>query len=256
MPTYKLVVQYDGTRYAGWQIQPERPTVQGELLSRLRRICNQAELRVAGAARTDAGTHALGQVASFATGRDWPPQKLAYVLNRLLPLDISVLSAAPVAADFHARRSATGRVYRYQIACDPVLSPFLAPWVHHTRSPLNLEAMRRGARCFLGEHDFSSFRAAGDVSASPVKTMRSIEIERRSEMITITVEGSSFLQHMVRTMAGTLLEIGRGRWHPSRAEAILEARDRSFAGPTLPAKGLFLVEVLYGESPRGSLPSG
>jgi tRNA pseudouridine38-40 synthase len=255
VPTYKLVVMYDGSRFAGWQIQPGLPTVQGEIAGLLKRICDEPGLRVAGAARTDAGTHALGQVATFTSSRTWETARLHRALNRLLPSDIAVASAEEVDGSFHARRSAAGRVYLYRIACTPVLSPFLARWVHHYRRPLDVESMRRGASQLLGEHDFSSFRAAGDTSATPVKTIRRIEIADREGVVELTVEGTSFLQHMVRAIAGTLLEIGRGHWKASRMETILKARDRGKAGPTLPARGLCLVEVLYPETGgRRSLP--
>ena len=161
-----------------------------------------------------------------------------------------------VGETFHARRSAVGRIYRYQIACGEVLSPFTAPYVHHYRGDLDLDRLRAAASHFLGEHDFSSFRAAGDVSASRVKTIRSCSVVHEGDLIRFTVEGSSFLQHMVRTMAGTLLEVGRGRWEPGRVAEAIARRERSAAGPTLPARGLFLVEVLYPGEGRGALPGG
>jgi tRNA pseudouridine38-40 synthase len=257
LSTYKLVVQYDGTRYAGWQVQPGLPTIQGELTARLRRICNEPGLRVAGAARTDAGTHALGQVATFTTSRDWREGKLRHILNKLLPRDITVAESGEVPPEFHARRSASGRIYRYHIVTGDLLSPFLAPYAYHYRTPLDVEAMANGARALLGEHDFSSFRAAGNPSATPVKTIRRCEVIREGERVSCTVEGNSFLQHMVRIMAGTLLEVGRGRWDASRVKRILQARDRAAAGPTLPAHGLFLVRVLYeGPERRDALPEG
>jgi len=246
LPTYKLILEYDGTRFSGWQVQPSLPTVQGELLSRLRRLFDEPGLLVAGAARTDAGTHALGQVASFSSGKEWDPVRLRRALNRLLPDDISVAEAAVVPDGFHARRSATGRVYRYQIATGDHLSPFIAPFAHHFHAPLNDAAMAEGASHLLGEHDFSSFRAAGDVSATRVKTIRRSEVARSGALIGYTVEGSSFLQHMVRAIAGTLLEVGRGRRPPAWVKDVLEARNREAAGPTLPAKGLCLDRVLYG----------
>ena len=253
MPTYKLVVEYDGSRYAGWQVQPSVPTVQGELLRILRWIFDDPGLRLAGAARTDAGTHALGQVASFTAAGARDPARLRRALNGLLPGDIAVREATEAPEGFHARRSATGRVYRYQIARGEILSPFVAPYAFHFRAALEIARMREAAGLLLGEHDFSSFRAAGDVSSTPVKTIRAIEVEERGELISLSVEGSSFLQHMVRTIAGTLLEVGRGRWRPERVETILRARSREEAGPTLPAKGLFLVKVLYRP---GALPTG
>ena len=214
-------------------------------------------LRVAGAARTDAGTHALGQVATFSTSRDWREGKLQHVLNRLLPRDIAVTESEEVPPEFHARRSASGRIYRYDIVNGDILSPFLAPYAYHYRTLLDVEAMANGARAFLGEHDFSSFRATGDTSATPVKMIRRCVVIREEERVSCTVEGNSFLQHMVRSMAGTLLEVGRGRWDASRVERILQARDRAVAGPTLPAHGLFLVMVLYGGPQRRDvLPEG
>jgi len=248
LPSYKLVLEYDGTRYAGWQIQPDLPTIQGALLERLRRLFDDADLLVAGAARTDAGTHALGQVATFFSEKAWEPDRLRRSLNRLLPDDICVAGASLVPDGFHARRSAVGRIYRYQIVTGDHLSPFLAPFAHHYRARLDEAAMREGASHLLGEHDFSSFRAAGDTSATPVKTIRRSEIERRGDLIAYTVEGSSFLQHMVRTIAGTLLEVGRGHRRPGWVAEVVAAGRRDAAGPTLPAKGLFLERVLYPEA--------
>lgn len=245
MPTYKLVLEYDGTRYAGWQIQPSLATIQGELLAKLRRLFDESDLLVAGAARTDAGTHARGQVATFSSEKAWEPDRLRRSLNRLLPEDICVARAAIVPEGFHARRSATGRIYRYQIVSGDHLSPFLAPYAYHYRASLNEAAMAEAADHLLGEHDFSSFRAAGDVSATPVKTIRRSEIARQGELIAYTVEGSSFLQHMVRTIAGTLIEVGRGHRAPGWVAEVVAAGRRDAAGPTLPAKGLFLERVLY-----------
>ncbi len=246
MPTYKLLLEYVGTRYAGWQAQPSLPTVQGELASRLSRLFDE-EVRVAGAARTDAGVHARGQVASFSASREWDPLRLQTALNRLLPDDIAVLDASFAPEGFHARRSARGRTYRYQIVMGPFLSPFLAPYAYHFRSDLSLAAMAEAAAHLLGEHDFSSFRAAGDVSTTPVKTLTRSEVSLDGSIITYTVEGTSFLQHMVRSIVGTLVEVGRGHHPPSWMGEVLRSRARAAAGPTLPARGLFLEKVLYGK---------
>jgi len=243
--TYKLVLEYAGTRYAGWQVQPALPTVQGEILARLRRLFDDETLLVAGAARTDAGVHARGQVASFSSERFRDPRRLRRALNGLLPDDIAVASVEIVESGFHARRSATGRIYRYQIATGEVLSPFLAPFVHHFRAAIDIEAMRRAAALLLGEHDFSAFRAAGDVSTTPVKTIRRSEVGREGSLAVYTIEGSSFLQHMVRTIAGSLLDVGRGHRPAEWVAETLASRDRSTAGPTLPARGLCLESVLY-----------
>jgi len=245
VPGYKLTIQYVGTRYAGWQVQAGPPTVQGEILSRLRRLFDEPDLLIAGAARTDAGVHARGQVASFASEKEWAPARLRRALNGLLPDDISVVAAEIAPPGFHARRSATGRIYRYQIATGEILSPFLAPFADHYRSGLDVEAMQRAAACLLGEHDFSAFRAAGDVSATPVKTLRRSDVTREGEIVAYTVEGTSFLQHMVRTIAGSLLDVGRGHRHPEWLAEVLRSRNRALAGPTSPARGLFLDRVLY-----------
>lgn len=246
MPTYKLVLEYVGTRYAGWQVQPDLPTVQGELAARLKRLFADENLIVSGAARTDAGVHARGQVASFHAERSWDPEALKRALNRLLPSDIGVLAASLEAEGFHARRSARGRIYRYQMAAGGYLSPFVAPFACHVRSTLDVAAMNEAAALLLGEHDFSSFKAAGDVSATPVKTLRRSEVVVDGALVAYVVEGTSFLQHMVRTIAGTLIEVGRGRRTPSWVGEVLRARSRSAAGPTAPAHGLALERVLYG----------
>ena len=249
MPTYRLVLEYIGTRYAGWQVQPTAKTVQGELLSRLRRLFDEPGLLVAGAARTDAGVHARGQVASFVSAREWEPRRLRRALNGNLPEDIAVRSVEIVPDGFHARRSAIGRVYRYQILTGEVLTPFLAPFVHHFRPPLDSAAMQRAALHLQGEHDFSAFRAAADVSATTVKTLERSEVTTEGSLIAYTVQGTSFLQHMVRAIAGSLVDVGRGHRPPEWIAEVLRSRDRRAAGPTAPARGLFLERVLY---PGGS----
>ena len=255
MPIYKLILEYTGTRFAGWQVQPGLPTVQGELTARLRRLFDEEDLVVAGAARTDAGVHARGQVASFRSEKEWDPGRLRRALNRLLPEEIGVREASVAADDFHARRSATGRIYRYQIAASEYLSPFLAPFAHHFRSELDVAAMNAGAAHLLGEHDFTSFCAAGDLSGSPVKTFSRSEVALDGDVIAYTVEGTSFLQHMVRAIAGTLIEVGRGHRPPSWIVEVLRECDRAAAGPTAPAHGLFLERVHYDARPS-LLPGG
>lgn len=245
MPTYKLVLQYVGTRYAGWQVQPELPTIQGEVQARLRRLFDDEELQVAGAARTDAGTHARGQVATFRAERVWDPARLRHSLNGLLPGDIAVAEAALRDDGFHARRSATGRTYRYQVGTGEFADPFTEPFVHHHRGSLDAGAMASAASLILGEHDFTSFKSSGDVSHTPVKTIHRSTVEREGLLLVYEVEGTSFLQHMVRTIAGTLLEVGRGRRPAAWMKEVLAARDRTAAGPTLPARGLFLERVHY-----------
>jgi tRNA pseudouridine38-40 synthase len=223
------------------------PTIQGTLQEKLAVVLRQPAA-ARGAARTDAGVHALGQVASVVVPPGTDPERLHRSLNALLPDDIAVRRVEPVPDDFHARHSARGRVYRYRILQGTAVSPFDRGFAAHVRGGLDVAAMDEAARALLGTHDFSSFRAAGDVSDSPVKEMRSAWVARepgRDDLIVYTVEANSFLQHMVRALAGTLIEVGRGRWTPTDVAAILAERDRRTAGPTAPARGLFLVRVLY-----------
>ncbi len=247
MPDLRLTIQYVGTAYKGWQIQPGLPTVQGVLEDRLA-VLMRRPVRVQGAARTDAGVHALGQVASLSVEGEVDLRRLGRSLNSLLPGDVAVVDLREAPPGFHARHSASGRVYRYRIALGSHLSPFCRGFAAHCRGPLDVAAMRQAAAMIPGERDFSSFRAAGDRSETAVKTVRRSElVEERAcqPMIVYEVEATSFLQHMVRNIAGTLIEVGRGRIAPERVPGILEARDRRLAGPTAPAEGLFLVKVQY-----------
>ncbi len=253
MPNLKFTIEYDGTAYHGWQIQPTVPTIQGTLEGCLATILRRG-VALKGAARTDAGVHALGQVASFAAP-DADPRRLTRSLNALLPDDIVVRSVETAPPEFHARHSAIGRIYRYRIVVGEEPSPFIRPFVAPSRTALDHEAMGRAAALLLGRRDFSSFRAAGDVSESPVKEIRRSIVARegeRGEIITYTIEASSFLQYMVRNIAGTLIEVGRGRIRPEEMTRILETRDRRAAGPTAPAAGLCLVRVLYADVARES----
>jgi len=247
MPNLRIAVQYAGTAYHGWQIQPGRPTIQGHLKDALRTLLRQ-DVMPHGAARTDAGVHALGQVANVPyQGQEADPRRLLRGLNALLPADIRVRSVTPAPADFHARHSARGRIYRYRIQHGDVRSPFEREFSAWVRAPLDAGAMERAAAHLVGRHDFASFRGAGDQSLSPLKTIRRSEIAEQNGMIVYTVEADSFLQYMVRNISGTLIEVGRGRFAPDSVGAILGARDRRLAGPTAPPGGLFLVEVLYGD---------
>jgi len=247
MPNIRLIVEYVGTNYHGWQIQPHVPTVQGVLQNALR-VTLRSAVVIRGAARTDAGVHALGQVASFSSSDPVDCRRLLRSLNAILPDDIGVRRVEEVADDFHPRHAALGRIYRYQVVEGECLSPFLAPFAAHSRRQLDVLAMDEAARALEGRHDFSSFCAAGDLSESRIKEIRSSRVERdeeRGDLIVYTVEGSSFLQHMVRNIAGTLMDVGRGRFNVAAMRAILEARDRRCAGPTAAARGLCLMKVLY-----------
>ncbi|HEY3174352.1 MAG TPA: tRNA pseudouridine(38-40) synthase TruA [Candidatus Polarisedimenticolia bacterium] len=255
MPNLKLVIEYVGTAYHGWQVQPAVPTIQGAVQEALG-IALRAPVLARGAARTDAGVHARGQVASVVTESQVQTSRLERSLNAILPADIAVRSVVEVPDTFHARHSARGRIYRYQIIEGEPLSPFYREFAAHYRARLDVDAMSEAAGALVGLHDFSSFRAAGDVSDSPVKEIRRSTVERsgeREDLLVYTVEATSFLQHMVRNIAGTLIEVGRGRIGAHEIVSILRGRDRRLAGPTAPARGLCLLEVLYDRlAPHGS----
>ena len=268
MQNWKLILSYDGTRFNGWQVQPGLPTVQGELQAALGRVL---DLRVAetplpqGSGRTDAGVHALGQVASFELEAPIPAENLQRALNRTLPAAIRVLECRKVRPEFHARHSAVAKTYEYRIFRGGLCSPFLAPYVHVCTWKLEMDALGEAALDVVGEHDFVSL-AASDPDAtvravtedgselapgagkSTVRTIFSSEwTEEGGELLIFRVRGNGFLHHMVRNLVGTMLEIGRGQFAAGSMAGILAARSRSAAGPTAPARGLFLHSVEYPE---------
>ncbi len=247
MRNLKLTLQYDGTNYVGWQRQDRGISIQMLLEDALAPI-EGSRVTVHGAGRTDAGVHALAQVASVALSAPIDPPILARALNAELPRDVRVLSAEEVAPAFHARFSATGKVYEYRIVNAPIVSPFLHRYVWHVAVPLDVGAMREASTLLTGAHDFAAFQGSGSVVASTERIVRAITWEDGGGYdlpLVMRVEGNGFLRHMVRNIAGTLVEIGIGRWPAARAAEILSSRDRTQAGPTAPAQGLFLVRVDY-----------
>lgn len=271
MSHWKLTLSYDGTPYHGWQVQPGLPTVQGTLAEAIAELTGEQVLPQ-GSGRTDAGVHALGQVASFSLRAPIPEANLQRALNRILPPSIRVQRAEEAAEDFHARASARRKSYEYRVferrrrgpdgkAAERICSPFLAPFVWDCRWPLDITAMQEAAAAFVGRHDFMSFGASDPEltrrreaeegeepgGPNPVKTMFSSRVDREGDLLTYRVTGSGFLHHMVRNMVGTLVEVGRGSIRADAMEGILAARDRGHAGPTAPATGLFLVSVDYGD---------
>jgi len=240
----KLKLAYDGTEFYGWQLQPSHRTVQGLVQGRLREMLGEP-VELAGAGRTDAGVHASGQVASFRTESQIPMEAFTKGLNAILPPDVRVLSGEEVPPEFHAQKSALGKAYRYQIFVGEVCPPFQYRYVHHEARPLDAEAMRKGAALLEGEHDFSAFQSTGSDVKTSVRTIHKAEILEAKGLLEFRIEGSGFLRHMVRTAVGTLLEVGRGANPPEWVQEILEGRSRAAAGPTAPAKGLFLVRVDY-----------
>ncbi|MCL6554082.1 MAG: tRNA pseudouridine(38-40) synthase TruA [Firmicutes bacterium] len=239
-----LVIEYDGTAYAGWQRQPHAPTVQGALEDTLARI-TQAPCPVTAAGRTDAGVHAVGQVAHLDTGTRLGPEALRDALNALLPPDIVVRRALQVAADFHARRDARWRVYRYVVLSRAQPSAFLRRYVHHVPGGLRLEPMRAGAQALLGRHDFAAFRVAGTATSSTVCEMHAVRIEARGDLVIFTVAADRFLRQMVRRVVGSLLWVGQGALPPDAIGAILRSADNAQAAPPAPAHGLYLAHVEY-----------
>jgi tRNA pseudouridine38-40 synthase len=246
VPKFRLTLEYDGAGFAGWQVQagPLR-TVQGVLEAALARIAGH-RCRAVGASRTDSGVHAEAQVASVALATSLAPEALRRALNGVLPRDVAVVAAAEVGEGFHARHSARGKLYRYRIWNGASPSPLRAARSHRVFTPLDLGAMRAAAEALVGSHDFRAFQAAGSAPGPTLRTLRrlAIEGEPRAE-VQLWVEGDGFLRHMVRILAGTLVEIGIGRRDPAGIAALLASRDRARAGPTAPARGLCLVRVDY-----------
>ncbi len=244
MRTIRLLLEYDGTSYAGWQVQPGQDTVQGRLEAALETITGEP-VRVVGSGRTDAGVHALGQVAHFKTHSGMSPEEFLRALNSLLPRDIAVREASEAAEGFHARFSAKRKLYRYVVLQGETRSAFGHRYGWEVGYALDVAAMRQGAKHLVGTHDFSAFRTSGGAATDPAKTLHRLEVEEQGRDIVVLAEADGFLRHMVRALVGTLVEVGRGRIGPDEVKAILEARDRSRAGPTAPPQGLFLLEVTY-----------
>src|ERR1700724_3026776 len=256
MRYFKLTIAYDGTDFHGWQIQTNKPTVQGEIVNVLRRI-TQENVQLHGAGRTDAGVHALGQVGSFRTQSALSAGEFQRALNALLPNSIRIVAAEEVGPDFNARWSARGKIYRYRLYRGKVVPPMLWRYVLHYPFPLNEDAMRDAAARFVGVHDFASFAAStgsedDDQERSTEREVFSSELGRSAdnEELVFAVSGRSFLRYMVRKMVGTLLDIGRGKLTPDDIERFYELKDRSKSGPTVPAQGLVMVAVHHEESWR------
>lgn len=240
----KLTLEYDGGRFVGWQTQSNGRSVQETLEAAIGRLCGEP-VRVTGAGRTDAGVHARGQVASLSTSRDLPLRAWSAGLNALLPEDVACVRAEGAPEGFDARRWARGKRYMYSILQTPVRSPLRRGRAWEIRRPLDLAAMRAAAPAFLGKHDFSALRAADCPARTTVREMRRLEILSEGPGVTVVVEATAFLKHMVRNIVGTLVEVGHGRRAADSLPGLLAGRDRTRAGPTAPAHGLCLDEVFY-----------
>lgn len=240
----RMTVEYDGTDFAGWQRQPDRPTVQGTLERALQTVLRHP-VHLAAAGRTDAGVHARGQVAAFSTTAEPDLDALERSLNALAGPAIAVSALAVVAHDFDPRREARGRVYEYRITNRRWPSPFSRRFAWHVREPLDLAAVASAAAHVVGEHDFSAFRAADCDADNPVRRVTQSELMLAAEHVVYRIAGTAFVRHMVRNLVGTLVEVGRGDRSPADFARVLAARDRTLAGPTAPALGLHLVRVDY-----------
>ena len=259
---YRLTIQYDGTEFHGWQVQGagER-TVQGEL-ARALSLIDGREVSVHGAGRTDAGVHALGQVASVELRRELSAEKLCAAVNGNIAPDVRVIEARVVDEDFHARYSARGKTYRYRVFNARYASPFLARYAHTDARPLDVGRMQACARLFLGAHDWTAFSAAQTDVQTRVRTITQLEVterwseEGRGRLVEITASADGFLRYMVRSIAGTLLEVGRGQIEAMQVARAIDSGERALAGATAPAKGLTLVEVHYEDSDEKTVTSG
>jgi len=242
----RIEIEYTGTRYCGWQVQPagRKKSIQEVIEKVLFKILG-AKVKLIVSGRTDAGVHALAQVANFHTGSKIPLDKLRLGLNGLLPKDIKISKIQEVHPDFHSRFSSQAKVYRYTILNRTHSSPLMEGKVFFYPHPLNLKLMREEARVLLGRHNFSSFQASLGKERNPVKVIKRLAITRNNDLIHIDIEGDGFLYNMVRNIAGTLIEIGRGRFEKGRLKKVLLLKDRRLAGQTLPAHGLCLLKVKY-----------
>ena len=245
MPRYRLLLEYDGAPFCGWQRQADRLSVQQALEEAIARFSGEAVTTQA-AGRTDSGVHALGQVVHFDLAREWDPFRIREALNHhLKPHPVAVLEAAAVSAEFEARFSATARHYEYRILNRRARPALDVGRVWHVPVPLDADAMHAAAQLLLGKHDFTTFRAAECQANSPLRTLDVLSVSQQAEMIVVTAQARSFLHHQVRSMVGSLKLVGEGKWQPRDARTALDARDRSRCGPMAPPVGLYLTRVDY-----------
>jgi len=241
----KLLIEYDGANYLGWQVQKKGPTIQGMIEEKLKMLTGEG-IRLTGSGRTDAGAHAFGQVAHFKTRSDMAPQSFQRALNSLLPPDIVIKGVMEAREDFHARKQARSKVYEYRILNGPIRSAFFRGYAWHIPQKLDWEEVKRATRKLIGEHDFSSFRSTGTPTKTAVREVFRAEWKKGGDgLMHFEIEATGFLKQMVRAIVGTLSEVGKGKIGAEEFERILESKDREKAGPTAPALGLFLKEVKY-----------
>lgn len=252
MRRIKLTVAYDGTNYCGWQLQPNGVTVE-EMLNRALTGLFKVPILVTGASRTDSGVHAMGNVAVFDTESRMPADKICFALNQRLPQDIRIQASEEVPVTFHPRKANCIKTYEYRILNRKIDQPIGRLYSHFCYFNLDFEKMREAAACLVGEHDFRSFCTVRSQAEETVRTIYGLSLEKEGDLITLRVSGSGFLYNMIRIIAGTLLNVGRGIYPPEHVEEILEARDRAAAGPTSPARGLTLIKLEYEERLKDEL---
>lgn len=245
MRNIRLILQYEGTRYQGWQRQDtSENTIQGKLERLLAQMCGEP-VELQGSGRTDAGVHAKGQVANFHTRSTMSTEEMLAYINAYLPQDIAVISVTEAAERFHSRLNATGKCYCYQVLNSSVPDVFLRRYALEVPEQLDLEAMRQAASFLIGEHDFKAFTSAKKGKKSTIRRIDEIAIDQSGSLLTFTFRGNGFLYHMVRILMGTLLEVGAHKRSPQSLPALIESKNRELAGPLVPAKGLTLMEVYY-----------
>ncbi len=244
MKRVMLTVAYDGTNYCGWQIQPNGDTIEGQLNKHLSQLLGEA-IKVIGASRTDSGVHALCNLAVFDTNARMPAEKISYALNQRLPEDIRIRRSEEVAPDFHPRKVATRKTYEYKIYNEQFPNPLERLYSHFTYVSLDVSKMQEAAKYFVGEHDFAAVSTYKPEVESTVRTIYDLSVTKEEGLIKIRVTGNGFLYNMVRIIAGTLMEVGRGRIEPAQISRILASGDRQQAGPTAPACGLMLVDYVF-----------
>jgi tRNA pseudouridine38-40 synthase len=240
----KFHIQYDGTAYHGWAAQPETATIQGTLLDTIEKLTG-CRVDLLGSSRTDAGVHALGQVAAFTIDSPVPTENFTRALNNMLPDDIAIIEADDVPDSFDPISNTKSKIYRYTIYTGPVRCPMQIRYCWHRPGELNIDAMQKAADKLLGTHDFKSFASAADNRQSSVRTILKCNVADQERWVTFDVQANGFLYNMVRNIVGTLVEVGRGRWTDSDIERILAATDRTQAGPIAPASGLCLMKIFY-----------
>ncbi|WP_077368813.1 tRNA pseudouridine(38-40) synthase TruA [Anaerosalibacter sp. Marseille-P3206] len=244
MRNIKLTIEYEGTNYHGWQVQPNAITVQGEIVKAINNITKE-NVNLIGSGRTDSGVHAKGQVANFITNSKIPEDKFSYAINSQLPLDIAITKSEEVPIDFHSRYDAIGKRYRYLIYNRPIRSPLYKNYAYHIPYELDFEKMNVAKEQFLGTHDFKAFMSSGSEIEDTVRTIHSISITKQDSLIIFQVEGNGFLYNMVRIIVGTLVEVGNGKKEKDSISQIIKSKNRMSAGHTAPANGLYLEKVFY-----------